>query len=97
MSTPTRTARVSRLRALVLPLALAMVFLLVLANSVQANSPVATETHRVLAGDTLWDIAAEHTSSGDDVRKTVRLIKDLNDLSGGIIHPGQQLFVPVGG
>jgi LysM repeat protein len=74
-----------------------MVFLLAFANSVHANNPIETVTHRVLSGDTLWDIANEHTAPGDDVRKTVRAIKQINELDGGMIHPGQHLFVPTGG
>lgn len=84
-----------RLRALVLPLALALVFLLLLAQGVHAgDSAVPTEPYRVVTGDTLWDIADERTEDGYDVRSTVRLIQRLNDLDGGLISPGQILVVP---
>ncbi len=84
-----------RLRALVLPLALALVFLLLLAQQVQAGStPRPTESHRVVSGDTLWDLAAERTEPGGDVRSVVRTIQGLNDLDGGYITPGQVILVP---
>lgn len=95
MSETTQTARVRSVRALVLPLALALVFLLVVAQSVQAGGDPLTTVHRVVAGDTLWDIAVEHTSPDEDVRATIRAIKRLNELDGGIIHPGQILNVPM--
>ena len=85
------------LRLLVLPLALALVFLLLLAQNVEAgNSPVATESHRVVTGDTLWDLASERTQPGGDVRSTVSLIQQINDLNGGLIVPGQVLELPSG-
>lgn len=54
-------------------------------------------THRVSAGDTLWDIAAAHTDPADDVRRTVFEIRRVNDLDESVIHPGQVLRIPVGG
>ena len=84
-----------RLRALVLPVALALVFLLLLAQGVHAGDTVAaTDTHRVARGDTLWDIASERTDDGGDVRSVVRDIQRMNDLDGGLIVPGQVLIVP---
>jgi nucleoid-associated protein YgaU len=84
-----------RLRALVLPLALALVFLLLLAQQVQAGSTsMPTESHRVVSGDTLWDLAVERTESGGDVRSVVRTIQRLNDLEGGYITPGQVILIP---
>jgi len=84
-----------RLRALVLPLALALVFLLLLAQRVHAgDTAVPTEPYRVVSGDTLWDLADERTDPGEDVRSTVRLIQRVNDLNGGLIRPGQIIILP---
>ena len=84
-----------RLRALVLPLALALVFLLLLAQGVHAGgAAVPTDSYRVVTGDTLWDIAEDRTEDGADVRATVRAIQRMNDLDGGLIVPGQVLIVP---
>lgn len=84
-----------RLRALVLPLALALVFLLLLAQQVHAgNTSMSTESYRVVSGDTLWDLADERTEPGGDVRSVVRTIQRLNDLDGGLILPGQVIVVP---
>ena len=84
-----------RLRALVLPLALALVFLLLLAQRSDAGASARpTESYRVVTGDTLWDLAEERTEDGDDVRSTVRLIQRLNDLNGGLIAPGQTIVLP---
>ncbi len=89
------TAPSIRLRALVLPVALALVFLLLLAQGVHAgNTVVATDSYRVIGGDTLWDIAEARTDAGGDVRSTVRVIQRMNDLDGGLIVPGQVLIVP---
>jgi nucleoid-associated protein YgaU len=45
-------------------------------------------------GETLWDIAHRNDPDGDP-RVTVHRISDLNGLSGPIVHPGQELRVPV--
>ncbi|MDH3538361.1 MAG: LysM peptidoglycan-binding domain-containing protein [Acidimicrobiia bacterium] len=84
-----------RLRLLVLPLALALVFLLLLAQQGHAGSTsVPVESHRVVSGDTLWDLANERTEPGGDVRSVVRQIQRLNDLDGGYITPGQVIVLP---
>ncbi|MGI9649387.1 MAG: LysM peptidoglycan-binding domain-containing protein [Acidimicrobiia bacterium] len=84
-----------RLRALVLPLALALMFLLLLAQRVHAGDTAApTEPYRVVSGDTLWDLADERTEQGEDVRSTVRIIQRVNDLDGGLITPGQVILLP---
>ena len=49
----------------------------------------------VYGGDTLWGIAGEYTEPSKDVRKLVREICELNDVSPGKIYPGQVLLVPV--
>jgi Tfp pilus assembly protein FimV len=89
--------RSNTLSRVVVLLAMAVVALfLLLANGVQAGDTLRpTETHVVQAGDTLWDIAAEHTPTGGDVRKTVADIQEMSDLEGGIIQPGDRLTVPL--
>ena len=88
-------------RVVVLLTAIVVLMFLLLANAVGASGSEATDgsvehgSHLVVAGDTLWDIAAEHTIPGEDVRRGVFEIQRLNDLEGSMIHPGQVLRVPV--
>lgn len=49
----------------------------------------------VMPGESLWSIAASADSSRD-VREVVAEIVALNELSSGVIHAGQKLFVPSG-
>ncbi|WP_239647449.1 MULTISPECIES: LysM peptidoglycan-binding domain-containing protein [Nocardiopsis] len=44
-------------------------------------------------GDTLWDIA-EQARPGEDVRRTVHEIVELNGLRGPELRPGQELRLP---
>ena len=49
----------------------------------------------VYSGDTLWGIASLYSDPSKDVRKLVRAICDLNEVSPGKIYPGQVILVPV--
>jgi nucleoid-associated protein YgaU len=62
----------------------------VFAHSSGARGPA--EHYRVLAGDTLWAIAAAHY--GGDPREAVWRIEQRNRLEGGAIAPGQVLVLP---
>jgi len=53
----------------------------------------ATETVRVAAGDTLWEIAAER-AGGSDVQGVIDEIRSLNAMSTGSLQAGQLLLVP---
>ena len=59
----------------------------------EAGTEAPTETIVVQPGQTLWDIAAEH--SDGDVRKTVHELERLNALDSSMLQAGQELFVPV--
>jgi LysM repeat protein len=92
----------SPVRAAVLLTTVAAVVVLLLANALAAQGgvpggdPGERVEHRVVTGDTLWDIAATHTPAGEDVRQTVADIRRANHLEGSLIYPGQVLQVPVG-
>lgn len=87
-------------RVVVLLITVGVVLVLLLATGVGAT--VAGEagdggyvTHQVVAGDTLWDLASDHTKPSGDVRRTVHEIRRINDLDGSLIVPGQVLRVPI--
>ena len=84
------------LRVLVTLSTIVVGLVLLLPSAGNAVSDVAvTEVHIVQPGDTLWEIAAETTPVGDDVRHTVAVIKELNGLTSALILPGSRLVVPV--
>ncbi|MFP3581075.1 MULTISPECIES: LysM peptidoglycan-binding domain-containing protein [unclassified Arthrobacter] len=60
----------------------------------QLRPPVAISV-TVQPGESLWGIAGA-AAPGRDPRDVIAEIIQLNDLSGGSIHPGQKLFVPAG-
>ncbi|WP_176461585.1 cell division suppressor protein YneA [Anaeromicrobium sediminis] len=45
-------------------------------------------------GDTIWTIAKKFTSKEDDIRKTVHIIGEINNLNSWDIYPGQSIKVP---
>jgi LysM repeat protein len=58
------------------------------------NEQIAVVT--VEKGDTIWHIAAKHSSDSEDVREKVAAIRKLNNLDKMlIIYAGQQIKVPV--
>ena len=50
--------------------------------------------YTVSPGDTLWEIAIEHTAVWEDPRPKVEAIREANDLSGYEIYPGMTLKLP---
>ena len=90
-------------RVVVLLTAVALALLLLLVGTVAANTGgdqapnAAPVAHTVRTGETLWDIAADHTPAGDDVRDTIHDIRRLSGLEGSLIFPGQALTVPASG
>jgi hypothetical protein len=82
-------------RLLILLVSLAVVLLL-FSGRVSADQPLVVEHHVVEAGDTLWEIAAGVTPAGEDVRATVAVIRELNELADATLMPGQRLVIPAG-
>ena len=74
--------------------AVSTVFLMI-GGSADADVPApSAEEHVVVAGETLWGVAAANTEPGEDVRRMVFEIKKATGLDGGTIYPGQILLVP---
>ncbi len=74
-------------------------FVIVLLSSVisagaSTTSEVRTELLVVSSGDTLWDIAAEHSTKGD-IRNYISDVKKMNQMENGTIYAGQSLLLPV--
>ncbi len=80
-------------RLLIVVMTLAAVFLL-FSTRVQADEPLITTDHVVMSGETLWSIASTITDPGDDVRSTIRLVMDINDLETSSLRAGQRLLIP---
>jgi|FLYL01.1.fsa_nt_gi hypothetical protein len=60
----------------------------------EADEPVRTVEYVVSPGDTLWALADEIAPPGEDVRKWVYLIEELNGLTGSDLRVGQRLLLP---
>ncbi|WP_159085877.1 LysM peptidoglycan-binding domain-containing protein [Aeromicrobium chenweiae] len=61
----------------------------------EAGAPEATTSVRVMAGHTLWEIAAEANPNGD-IRQTVDDIIELNSLpNASALQMGSEIAVPV--
>lgn len=69
------------------------VFLLI-GGAAEADAPLPAVEYVVDAGDSLWSIAASHSDAGDDLRDFIADVKDLSQLSGSTIYPGQVLLLP---
>lgn len=48
----------------------------------------------VRSGDTLWSIASVYRKPGQDVRRLIKEIKELNNLPSSIIYAGDNILVP---
>ena len=67
---------------------------LALYTGVGAEAGPQPVNYTVAPGDTLWEIALEHTAVWEDPRPKVEAIREANDLSGYAIYPGMSLKVP---
>lgn len=74
-------------------IALSLVLATPIASAGNSEVPNTYEYITVLAGDTLWDIAAE-VDPGADPRDVVAEIMALNQLSSAALTPGQNLAIP---
>ena len=64
-------------------------------GSVYADPLTEPQIIQVRPGDTVWKIAADHTTERQDIREVVAIIRQLNQLDhNGSIQPGQLLKVP---
>lgn len=89
-----RTRRTITLR--VLGLVLALLVVLVgpqIVHTMQRPAEASMFTYVVAQGDTLWDIAAEH-SEGKDLRRVVSAIRQASDLKSAELQPGMVLSIP---
>ena len=87
-----RTTAQSRVLVIISTIVVVMALLLLSTGAASGAQPAVPYT--VESGDTLWEIADELTPAGDDIRATVLVIKQLNDLDTSLIVPGQVLVVP---
>jgi LysM repeat protein len=70
------------------------VFLLI-GGAAEAESPPAAVTEYVVEqGDTLWAIAADHITAGEDVRVLIGDIKARSGITSSSLQVGQVLQIP---
>jgi nucleoid-associated protein YgaU len=81
-------------RLAVLFAAVSTVFLLIGGAADAEGPPAPTVEYIVAPGDTLWEIAQQHSEGGDDLRQLVYEIREASGLESATIHPGQVLRVP---
>lgn len=90
-------ARINQLsvRLSMLLVAVVVAFLLVGGAGADAGTPpVPPHEYVVRSGDTLWAVAARHTSAGADVRVMIGQIMNATGLTSSSLRPGQVLLIP---
>lgn len=61
----------------------------------QKTGEVYYESVLIHSGDTLWDIAAEYKTEGEDTERMVGKIQKLNQMRSTHIKAGERILVPV--
>ena len=89
----TPAARARRVMVVLALLAVAAIFG-PQAFATESTEPVLSDTYTVVAGETLWSIAALVTSADGDVRDTVAAIQELNGMESASLRAGQQILIP---
>jgi hypothetical protein len=62
---------------------------------VRAAEPPTYAEVEIRAGDTLWRIAAAYIGEGQDIRRLIYDICQINDISAGELRAGDMIRVPV--
>jgi hypothetical protein len=76
--------------------AVSAVFLLI-GGAAEAEGPQPPSVEYVVTqGDTLWAIAADHVSPGEDIRHFIADIRESSGIQSSAIFPGQILLIPKG-
>lgn len=70
------------------------VFLLIGGAAGAEGPPPPATQYVVAAGDTLWEVAAQHAGPEDDIRNLISDIKHLSGIESSTIYPGQILRIP---
>lgn len=70
------------------------VFLLIGGAADADETPGPAKDYVVAQGDTLWEIAAEHTDEGEDVRVLIDSIKERSGITSSDLQVGQVLQIP---
>lgn len=74
---------------------IAVVFYLGIVHADPLSDQSQVTVIQVRSGDTVWKIAAAHSTERQDIREIVSVIRQLNQLDhNGQIQPGQSLKVP---
>jgi LysM repeat protein len=75
--------------------ALSLMVALPTLSSMHAATAQRYTTVTVQPGDTLWSIAAAHTSNDGDVQTSIDRISETNHLNASMLQPGQHLRIPI--
>ena len=87
--------RRAMLRMVLVPVIVVSLALMLIGPQADAGSePVPAVSHVVKAGETLWSIANEHTAPGEDVRRTVAIIRSANGMPSGTVQAGAPITIP---
>lgn len=88
--------RRAMLRMVLVPVIVVGLAVMLLGPQADAGSEsVPAVSHVVKAGETLWSIASLHTAPGEDVRRTVSLIRSANGMPSGTVRVGTTIAIPV--
>lgn len=71
------------------------IFSAFISTGVTASKVTDTETMRIAVGDTLWSIASECNTCGDDVRDIMDDIMKLNNMKTAELHIGDTIIIPI--
>ena len=70
-----------------------LLLLISIFNLCFARSEVITEDYIVSSGETLWSIASEHKKLGQDIRKYIYELREINNFNDCMIYPGQVIKI----
>lgn len=70
-------------------------FTTILANNKKQEDSIKFKEIQIEYGDTIWDIAKNNISKGEDIRDYIYEIRKINNLDTANIYPGKIILVPI--
>ena len=85
--------RIANKRRFITSIVIMVALLISIFNLCFAKQEVVTEEYVVSTGETLWSIASENKKAGQDIRRYIYELREINNMNDCLIYPNQVIKI----